>query len=263
MKTIGVNIELVEKLNEGGTANVFLGVNSWTGFPVAIKELKSNYFKSDFVRNKFKAEANKYLYLNHPNIVKLQDFIDEGGTQYLVMEYIEGYNLNEYQNKFTGPMPVPMAALLMIETLSALGYAHANGIVHLDVKPSNIMLSENEEIKVLDFGISKDISDGQTDKLLGTPSYMSPEQIKGQGIDHRTDIYAVGITLYELIVGKPPFSDSKDREELFDLIQSGSIPPIRGNDTVNEIIQKATAKNKAERYQSCEAFSIALTALIG
>lgn len=262
MRTVGVNIEIVEKLNEGGTANVFLGVNSWTGFPVAIKELKSNYFKSDFVRKKFKDEANKYLYLNHPNIVKLQDFIDEGDTQYLVMEYIEGDNLNEYQNKFTGPMPVPMAALLMIETLSALGYAHDEGVVHLDVKPSNIMLTTNEEIKVLDFGISQDLSDGQSDKLLGTPSYMSPEQIRSDGIDHRTDIYAVGITLYELIVGKPPFSDSKDREELFDLIQSGSIPPIPGNDAVTEIIRKATAKNKSDRYQDCEAFSKDLTTLI-
>ena len=141
MKKIGSNIELVEKLNEGGTAIVHLGVNTWTGFPVAVKELKKNFFKYDFVREKFKAEANKYLYLNHPNIVKLHDFIEEGDSHYLVMELIEGFNLNEYQNKVTGPMPISMAALLISETLKALAHAHQQGVVHLDIKPSNIMLS--------------------------------------------------------------------------------------------------------------------------
>ncbi len=262
MKRIGANIEIIEKLNEGGTANVYLGVNSWTGFPVAIKELKSNYFKSEFVRKKFKEEANKYLYLDHPNIVKLQDFIDEGDTQYLVMEYIDGFNLNDYQNKVTGPMPVSMAALLMVEVLKALEYAHKKGVVHLDIKPSNIMLSEQEEIKVLDFGISQDLSEGQSDKLLGTPTYMSPEQIKASGIDHRTDIYAAGITLYELIVGRPPFYDSRTREELFESILTKQVPEIYGKNEINDIIQKATSKNKDDRYIDCETFANDLSSLV-
>ncbi len=262
MKKIGSNIELVEKLNEGGTAIVHLGVNTWTGVPVAVKELRGNYFKSDFVRNKFKAEANKYLYLNHPNIVKLHDFIEEGDSHYLVMELIEGYNLNEYQNQVTGPMPVSMAALLISETLKALGYAHNEGIVHLDIKPSNIMLSNDEQIKVLDFGISQDSEQGQSNKLLGTPSYMSPEQLGNDKIDHRTDIYSVGITLYELIVGRTPFMKSKNRDQLFDAIKNEPVPTIPESPKINAIIQKATAKLKVDRYQSCDEFYDELIATI-
>lgn len=254
MKRITENIELVEKLSEGGTANVYLGVNTWTGFPVAVKELKSNFFKSEFLRKKFKEEANKYLYLNHPNIVKLQDFVDAGDTQYLVMEFIEGHDLNEYQSKVTGPMPTPMAALLMSEVLKALEYAHKNGVIHLDVKPSNVMLSTDNEIKVLDFGISQDSSDKSSGKLMGTPNYMSPEQIDGSGIDHRTDIYAAGVSLYELITGKPPFNDCQDRKQLFEAIKSRPIPAIPGERFVNAIIQRATAKNKKQRYQDCGQF---------
>jgi eukaryotic-like serine/threonine-protein kinase len=262
MKKIGSNIELVEKLNEGGTAIVHLGVNTWTGFPVAVKELKKNFFKSDFVREKFKAEANKYLYLNHPNIVKLHDFIEEGDSHYLVMELIEGFNLNEYQNKVTGPMPISMAALLISETLKALAHAHQQGVVHLDIKPSNIMLSNKEEIKVLDFGISQDTKEGQSEKLLGTPSYMSPEQISSEKIDHRSDIYAVGITLFELITGRTPFVNSENREALFKAIKNDPVPTILGSPVINAIIQKATAKNKENRYQSCDEFFNDLIAVI-
>lgn len=254
MARIAENIELVEKLSEGGTANVYLGLNTWTGFPVAVKELKTNFFKSDFMRKKFKEEANKYLYLNHPNIVNLQDFIDAGSTQYLVMEYIEGHNLNEYQNKVSGPMPSSMAAILMTEVLKALQYAHDNGVVHLDVKPSNIMLSENNEIKVLDFGISQDASEQSSGNLVGTPNYMSPEQIDGREIDFRSDIYAAGVSLYEMITGRPPFADSQDRSDLFEAIKNRPIPRIPGEYMMNSIINKATAKNKKNRYQSCKAF---------
>lgn len=254
MAIIGENIEIIQKLKEGGTANVYLGVDTWTGFPVAVKELKSNFFKSEFVRQKFKQEANQYLYLDHPNIVKLKNFIDAGDTAYLVMEFVDGHNLNDYQNNVTGPMPISMAALLVSEVLKALGHAHENGVFHLDIKPANIMLSEMNEVKVLDFGIAQDASEGDTDKMLGTPSYMSPEQIDGKGVDQRTDIYAAGITLYELITGLPPFSDCKDRTELFHAIKNETIPVIKGERYINKIIHKATAKNKNNRYEDCKEF---------
>lgn len=262
MKRIGEHIEIVEKLNEGGTANVYLGVDTWTGYPVAVKELKGNFFKSDFVRRKFKEEANRYLYLNHPNIVKLQDFIDAGSTHYLVMEFVEGHNLNEYQNNVTGPMPSPMAALLMSEVLKALDYAHKEGVLHLDIKPSNVMLSQSNEIKVLDFGISQDSSESNNSKMVGTPNYMSPEQIEGKGIDHRADIYSAGVTLYELITGKPPFTECEDRSQLFQAIKEKPIPGIPGEAEINRIIRKATSKDKKDRYQSCSDFNNDLSKLV-
>ncbi|MDC1194294.1 serine/threonine protein kinase [Crocinitomicaceae bacterium] len=254
MAKIGENIEIIQKLKEGGTANVYRGLDTWTGFPVAVKELKSNFFKSEFVRQKFIQEANQYLYLNHPNIVKLKNFIDAGDTAYLVMEFVDGHNLNDYQNNITGPMPVGMAALLITEVLKALDHAHDNGVYHLDIKPANIMLSEKNEVKVLDFGIAQDVSEKNSDKMVGTPSYMSPEQIDGKGIDERTDVYAAGVTLYELITGAPPFSQCKDRTELFQAIKNTPVPIIQGERFINTIIQKATSKKKKNRYASYKEF---------
>jgi serine/threonine protein kinase len=255
MLRIGSNIDLAEKISEGGTANVFFGVNSWTGAPVAVKELKSNFFESQFVRDKFKAEANKYLYLQHTNIVSLVDFIDDGSSLYLVMEYVDGLDLNRYQNEVTGPMPVSMAAILICETLKAIAYAHSKGIIHLDIKPSNIMLSNNEEIKVIDFGISHDADEKQSDKIIGTPSYMSPEQVKRGGqVDFRTDIYALGVTLYELITGRPPYDSCSSREELFESIKKGPFPKVSGQSEVCSIISKATSISKGDRYQDCDEF---------
>ena len=253
MKKIGPNIEIVEKLNEGGTACIYLGVNTWSGNPVAIKELKSDFFKNDFVRRKFKEEANQYLYLTHPNIVRLIDFIDEKSAQYLVMEYVDGQNLFEYQKNVTGPMPVSMAALLICEVLKALQYAHENNVVHLDIKPANIMLSNRDEVKVLDFGISQDMNGKKPEKLMGSPSYMSPEQLDSRGIDHRSDIYSLGITLYELITGSLPFDGARSRDELFEAIRHQKVPSIKSH-TIDRIIAKSTAKRKEDRFQSCDEF---------
>lgn len=261
MRNIGPNIEVVESLNEGGTAKIYLGVNTWSGKLVAIKELKVDFFQDEYIRQKFREEANQYLYLAHPNIVNLIDFIDLKTSQFLVMEYVDGQNLFEYQNNVTGPMPVSMAALLVSEVCNALQYAHNKDVVHLDIKPANIMLSKQNEIKVLDFGISRDTKMKNIDKLMGSPSYMSPEQIDGSNLDHRTDIYSLGITLFELITGKLPFDFAKSREQLFDAIRLQSLPLINNNNLLNGIIARSTAKNKYDRYQSCAEFREALLPL--
>jgi eukaryotic-like serine/threonine-protein kinase len=254
MRNIGPNIEVVEPLNEGGTAKIYLGVNTWSGKLVAIKELKIDFSQNDYIRQKFIEEANQYLYLAHPNIVNLIDFIDQNNSQFLVMEYVDGQNLFEYQKNVTGPMPVSMSALLVSEVCNALQYAHNNHVVHLDIKPSNIMLSKQNQIKVLDFGISRDIKTKNSEKLMGSPSYMSPEQINRSNLDHRTDIYSLGITLFELITGRLPFNTAKSRDELFDAIRYQPIPLIGNNNSLNTIIARSTAKNKFDRYQSCDEF---------
>ena len=188
MKQIN-NIELVHVLNSGGTATVYFGVDLLTGMPVAVKELKANMFKSEFVRNKFIEEANQYLYLDHPNIVKLYDFIITDENHYLVMEYVDGKNLYEYMTVVTGPLPLQNVALFMNEVLSALEYVHNYDLVHLDVKPSNIMLSSHNRVKLVDFGISQDKTSSEINRAIGSPSYMSPEQIQGKEIDRQSDIY--------------------------------------------------------------------------
>jgi serine/threonine protein kinase len=263
MKQIN-NIELVQVLNSGGTATVYLGVDLHTGEPVAVKELKANMFKSDFVREKFIEEANQYLYMDHPNIVKLKDFIITNENHYLVMEYVDGKNLYDYMTTVTGPLPMQNVALLLNEVLSALSYVHKRNLIHLDIKPSNIMLSTSNSVKLVDFGISQDNKSIQHDKPMGSPAYMSPEQVEGEKVDFQTDIYSTGIAMFELLTGRLPFNHCESRDELFHVIKLNKMPLLEANNSLdkahenemNRIFQKATKKNKKERYQSCEAFQL-------
>ncbi len=269
MKRIN-HIQIIQPLNSGGTADIYLGVDLNDGSPVAIKELKSSFFKSDFVRQKFLEEANQYLYLNHPNIVKLKDFIKKDESHYLIMEYVEGKNLSEHISTVTGPIPIQNIALFLNEVLSAIAYVHDKGLIHLDIKPSNIMLSNENTIKVIDFGISHDSGQSKLETVMGSPSYMSPEQITGKNIDYRSDIYSLGITLYEMVTGKLPFSNYETREEMFEAIKNHKIPYVKvpysfdlvHQDKINQIINKATKKEPKDRYQTCEEFQIDLLQFI-
>jgi serine/threonine-protein kinase len=259
-------IEIIRQLDSGGSATLYLGIDLNTGKPVAVKELNEYLFKNSYTREKFREEANRYLYLEHPNIVELVDLILYPNRGYLIMEYIEGKNLRDYIKQVTGPLPFQNVALFIYETLNALEYAHDNDIIHMDIKPSNIMLSVQNEIKLIDFGISQTrdrVNDGMK---MGTPYYMSPEQIDGRGIDERTDIYSLGITMYELVSGKLPFAVSTTKDELLNTIQKKQIPPIKAfgkhdvefEDTMNEIIQQATSKNPNDRFENCQEFKNAL-----
>ena len=263
MKRIN-NIELIQPIKAGGTANLFLGVDLFNGFPVAVKELKPGYFKSELVREKFLEEANRYLYLEHPNIVKLRDFIDQGDTQYLVMEFIEGNDLADYVSKISGPLPLYNVALIFNEILGAMQYVHSQELIHLDIKPSNIMLTNQDTVKIIDFGIAHAKTSGDLKSIMGSPTYMSPEQIEGEKVDHRSDIYSLGVTMFEIMTGKRPFGECKTKEELFDAIKRKNLPDVdpifnidrEHTNEINEIIQKATAKNPDDRYQSCEELQI-------
>jgi serine/threonine-protein kinase len=263
MKKIN-NIELVQVLNSGGTATVYLGIDLFTGYPVAVKELKANMFKSDFVRQKFIEEANQYLYMDHPNIVKLKDFIITEENHYLVMEYVDGKNLYDHMTTVTGPLPLQNVALLLNEVLGALSYVHDRNLIHLDIKPSNIMLSTNNSVKLVDFGISQDKKSTVSEKPIGSPAYMSPEQVEGDDVDFQSDIYSTGVAMYELLTGSLPFQSSETREELFQAIKANKMPHLKANNALdqehetemNRIFKKATQKNKKERYQSCEAFQL-------
>lgn len=259
-------IDILHEMNSGGTSKIFFGVDTRTGFPVAVKELDPHLFKNPEIKELFIEEANRYLYLEHPNIVKLEDLLllDSLDTGYLVMEFIEGKNLKEHINKLSGPLPFVNAALFIYEALKAIEYVHDSGILHNDIKPSNIMLTEDMRIKVIDFGISIDVNRNQILENMFTPYYASPEQtIPGRRVDKRTDIYSMGITLFELVMGRPPFSGNNlTRSELIEKVRTEKVPPVISTkpydlpflDTINHIIQKATQKDPDYRYQDCETF---------
>lgn len=263
-------IEIIKQLDSGGSATIYLGININTGKPVAVKELNEYLFKNNYTREKFREEANRYLYLEHPNIVELVDLILYPDRGYLIMEYIEGKNLRDYMKNITGWLPVQNVALFIHETLNALEYAHNKGVIHMDIKPSNIMLSNQNQIKLIDFGISQKKDRANDGIKMGTPFYMSPEQIEGKGIDERTDIYSLGITMYELIAGTPPFAGNTTKDELLEIIRTKNIPKVKilnsydkeYEDQINEIIIKSTAKNPNNRFRSCQEFKNALKIFI-
>jgi serine/threonine-protein kinase len=238
----------------------------YTGTAVAVKELDATFLKNDEMRRKFREEANSYLDLEHPGIVKLDDFIDLGNTQYLVMEYVEGSNLSDHLKKMTGPMPFHNAAVIISEVAEALHHAHREGHIHLDIKPSNIMLTQDFKVKLIDFGIAQKISTGSQAMIMGTPPYMSPEQIDGKGLTYASDIFSLGITLYEMVNGQLPFHYAQSKEELFKCIKTKPLPKISAHYNVDfpkeyrmmEIIRKATEKSPQQRFATCLEFKQSL-----
>ena len=213
-----------------------------------------------YSKEKFREEANRYVYLNHPNIVKLEDYIEKEDAFYLIMEYVEGDNLEDYINKISGPIPEEIATAMMKEILSAIHYAHQQKVVHLDIKPSNIMITKEGDIKILDFGISADLNQEMSNRRMGTPMYMSPEQIYGRGVNHKTDIWALGITYHQMLTAHLPFPKVISRDQLFTIIRTKPLKKIKdfiswGSIGSQKIIDKATRKNPALRYSSCSEFS--------
>jgi serine/threonine-protein kinase len=253
-------IDLIQEIGAGGTASVFLGIDNHSGFPVAVKMLHNSLFKNDFVKQKFIAEANHYVYLSHPNIVKLVDLIEKEDAIYLVMEYIDGDTLEDYINKISGPIPEEIAIPILKEILSAIDFAHQQNVVHLDIKPSNIMITKDGDIKILDFGISSDLNKDMNEPKMGSPMYMSPEQVNGKNVNHKSDIYSIGITYHQMLTAHLPYPKNISREELFDIIKTKKLKRINefvpwGSVESQKIIDKATKKTPSLRYVDCKDFT--------
>jgi eukaryotic-like serine/threonine-protein kinase len=262
------HIEILDELGAGGTASVKLGIDLNDGFPVAIKVLHKSLFKNEDIRKKFISEANHYVYLKHKNIVKLKDFIIKDDAYYLVMEYIEGDTIENYINKISGPIPEEVAVPMLNEVLNAIGHAHKNKVVHLDIKPANIMITKDNEIKVLDFGISSDLGKDIKGAIMGSPMYMAPEQtVKGKKVDSRTDIYALGVTFHQMLTANLPYSTNISRKELFETIKTKPLKRVKEfvpwvSDAAQNIIDRATAKKPDSRYSSCREFMEDLNQLL-
>lgn len=250
---------ILEQIGHGGTGAVYKAIDERSGFLVAVKVLFKRAFENNFIRDKFIEEANRYLYLDHPNIVGLKDFIIGEEGYYLVMEYVEGLSLDKYIRNITGPIPEEVAKAIMVEVLKAMSYAHQEGVIHMDLKPANIMVADNGDIKVLDFGIATEKGESNY-KVMGSPLYMSPEQVKGKGIDSTSDIYSLGVTLYQMITAQEPYPSNISKDELFQLILHSPFISNSGmskdmlSEEFSRIIQKATAKDKRSRYKTCSDF---------
>lgn len=246
---------------EGGTAKVYWGIDLRSGFPVAIKELKIRHFKNQVIREKFKkVEPQLYLYLSHPNIPRLVDFIDihEREQLYLVMEFIEGKTLEQYIYGEMGLIPEHNALPMFLEILDTVAYLHQNGILHLDIKSNNVMILPDGRVKLIDLGIASRMSDASNSTGFGTPAYMPPEQSEKGQCGRYTDIFALGILLFEMLIGTVPFTGHK-ASEIQQKIKYEPTPQMKDfyppiNPNLQFIVERALAKDPMMRYQSCEEF---------
>jgi serine/threonine protein kinase len=262
------NYKIISLLGEGGMGDVYLGEHISIKRKVAIKVLKPELVKNEEIRKRFKNEASMLAHLQHPNIVGLVDYVEQEDGLFLIMEYVDGQGLDELIKAQHSPISIERAKKLMTQILQAFLYAHKNGIIHRDVKPSNILVTADDQIKVLDFGIAKLVGDDQhhltkTGTQIGTVYYMSPEQVKGKELDHRSDIYSLGVTFYELLSGVCPYRGMTTEYEIYDTIVKEPLLPL--TQTMGEtygavwsVIEKATKKEVNHRFQDCDEFQIAL-----
>lgn len=260
------NYTIEKSLGEGGMADVYLAKNA-LGKKFTIKVLKSELFSKAVIRQRFENEAKVMLSLDHPHIRQVIDFYEEKNLMAIIMEYLDGHDLDTYIEK-NGAVSLKQAIDWLKLILPAFSYTHEQDIVHRDVKPSNLFLSKNGSIKVLDFGIAKIIDNNLsltgTASKMGTPMYMSPEQIQTpKEVDYRTDIYSLGVTLYVMLTGQKPYDDTTDSEfGIQTKIVNQPLPEISNlSPKVNHVIAKATAKDPKNRYANCEQFLKALLAV--
>jgi serine/threonine-protein kinase len=244
----------------GGMADVFLAHDRLLDRPVAVKVLFAEYARDPSFVERFRREAQHAALLHHPNIVAVYDYGQERGTYFIVMEYVEGQSLRDLMRSH-GPLSALQAARIASEIASALDFADRHGVVHRDIKPGNILLTPAGEVKVADFGISANPTDAaqgltQTGAVIGTATYFSPEQAQGFPVDGRTDVYALGVVLYEMLAGRPPFSAETPIAVAMKHVREEPDAPSRWvadlPPDLETIALTALAKDTSERYQSAD-----------
>jgi serine/threonine protein kinase len=255
--------EVVSELGRGSMGVVYEGFDPVIGRRIAIKTMLTEGLTSQEFREfkaRFQREAQAAGVLSHPNIVNVFDYGEDGGTLYLIMEYLEGKSLEKLVEE-QGMLAIETIIPMYDQVCSALDHAHQHSVVHRDIKPANIMILDNGLVKVTDFGIAKMMSMGMTQagQVLGTPNYMSPEQVKGRQVDGRSDIFSLGIILYDLVTGEMPFGGQNITTVIYKIINENPIPPRELDATIHPglsyVICKALAKSPEERYQTCRELS--------
>ena len=255
-KILAERYEIIEKIAEGGMARVYRGRDLLLKRTIAVKVLKDQMTGDAAFIRRFEREAQSAAALSHPNIVNIYDVGEEDGTYFMVMEYVEGLNLKHYIRE-KGKLSAIEAVSIARQIAEALEKAHNAGVVHRDIKPQNILFSSDGKIKVTDFGIAI-AGDGVTvtvgDEIIGTVQYISPEQAKGELADQQSDLYSLGVVIYEMVTGKVPFGGESPVSVAMKHIQDHIVPPrVLSEDlpgALEQIIMKAVEKDKANRYAS-------------
>jgi serine/threonine-protein kinase len=263
------NYHIDTLINSGGTATVYRGIDLRSGYEVAIKALFPSRAKDDFILQHFREEANHYLNLSrsNANITGLVDFVEDKDKFYLIMEFVDGIPLDNYLNTITGPMSEEILIPMFCKILDTIAYLHQNSVIHLDIKPGNMMVLTDNNIKILDMGISAEINDKSNNlKKCGSPAFMAPEQINQGELGFYTDIFALGVTLFNMVTCKLPFSGNS-HTEIFEKICKEPTPRIEdfyeaANPQFQKIIERALQKDWKERYQTCEEFQMDLLEML-
>ncbi|MFF5792730.1 Stk1 family PASTA domain-containing Ser/Thr kinase [Paeniglutamicibacter sp. NPDC012692] len=262
-----------ELIGRGGMADVHLGTDQILGRKVAIKLLRPEMARDPMVQARFRREAKAVAGLNHPNIVSVYDTGEENreingsfvDLPFIVMEYVSGRTLRDLHR--AGEITVDLAVDYVLGVLEALQHSHAMGIVHRDIKPANIMVTSQGALKVMDFGIARALADSsstmtQTQTVVGTAQYLSPEQARGETVDARTDLYSTGCLLYELLTGRPPFTGDSPVAVAYQHVGEHAPAPSTLKTTLpliyDDVVLKALAKDREDRFADAPAFAVAL-----
>lgn len=266
-----LNYKIEKLLGAGGMGSVYLASNLNIEQKVAIKVLSAELSQSTIIRQKFKEEAKMLCSLDHPNIVKFLNFVENDEGIFLVMEYVDGITLEKFILEKNGLIIEERVYDLFDQILSGVAYAHKRGIVHRDIKPANIILTPDAEgemhVKILDFGIAKIVSESNESEngwVVGTPSYMSPEQVNGENIDQRSDIYSLGVLLHQILTGKTPYDTTTLSDvKIKDLVLNAPLPRMKEyygyiSEKMQRIVDKSVEKDIKKRYQNCSEFKNAM-----
>jgi serine/threonine-protein kinase len=257
-----------QKIGEGGMGAVYRGRDLMLEREVAVKALRPELARQPELVARFRSEAVTLARLNHSHIATLYNFLRHGDDYFMVMEFVRGRTLDELIRQ-TGALEIERAVRLFCQALEGIAHAHALGVIHRDIKPANIMLTANDEVKVMDFGIARVLGSARqtkTGRLIGTLEYMSPEQMRSQETDARSDIYSLGILLYEMLTGRVPFQASSDYELMRAQVEDEPVAPrdFKGDIplAVELAILRALAKDPAARFQSAIEFRAALVSAV-
>jgi len=258
--------EIIKKLGEGATATVFLGRDPFTQREVAIKAVRASVFADGeggkISKNLFITEASLAGKLVHPHIVQIHDAVADADPSYIVMEYVAGGTLEPYTKPDT-LLPVADVVEMIFKCSRALDFAHRFGVIHRDLKPANILRAEGTDVKISDFGAALTVSSDQTQVSgIGSPAYMSPQQVMEHPLNHQSDIFSLGVVFYQLLTGQLPFRGSNNFSLVYQITHGDPIPPSQQRPDLpaclDAIVMKALEKNLDKRYPTWDAFSFDL-----